>query len=116
MIDINHAKRELKALSGMDSPFGEMCGEVLEYINSLEERIAIMTEGKPDDEECMAEIADHSELKRMKIKNDRLKNELERLRRRYCSLCKRSNYSKEKSVGGYCGVNCRYRKGIYHIL
>lgn len=42
--DIKLAKRELKAHSQIDSVFGEMCGEILEYIGSLEERIAIMSE------------------------------------------------------------------------
>lgn len=43
--DIKLAKRELKAHSQIDSVFGEMCGEILEYIATLEERIAIMSEG-----------------------------------------------------------------------
>ena len=43
--DIKIAKRELKAHSQTDSMFGEMCGIILEYIESLEERVAIMSEG-----------------------------------------------------------------------
>lgn len=44
MADIEKAKVSLKTVSQGDSPFCEMCGEILEYIEQLEERIAIMQE------------------------------------------------------------------------
>ena len=42
--DIKRAKDILENASITDSPFGETCGEIMEYIESLEERIAIMSE------------------------------------------------------------------------
>lgn len=57
--DIKIAKREFKAHSQTDSMFGEMCGIILEYIESLEERIAIMSEGAwhPKDKPPKCDVA-----------------------------------------------------------